>query len=219
LAMQQLNCLENIPFHLRTKEICEMIDGNRCYLEYIPREFRTEKLSLDALAMSKEINYQYVPNQYENSVYAKYLISKDLKVDKFITKELSDEEIKKLYEYSIKKELSNIKYIPTEYKTNELIQLTMKLVKWKGEDFKLLKYIPENLITYEICKELLKQNILNFKYIPSKFMSVKLCRKCLAAIDTSDVYEANHEAFDWGDLREKLTNQIVNTLKSLEDKK
>jgi len=61
-----------------------------------------------------------------------------------------------------------LKFVPYKYRTNELL----KLIKhFNG----VMKFIPPELKTFEICFDAVKRNCYDLQYVPKKFKTKELC--------------------------------------------
>jgi len=69
---------------------------------------------------------------------------------------------------TIKMDKMRFKFVPYKYRTNELLAL---MKHFNG----VIKFIPPELKTFEICLDAVKRNCYDLKYVPKKFKTKELC--------------------------------------------
>ena len=69
---------------------------------------------------------------------------------------------------TIKLSKMELKYVPNNYKTNDLIKL---MKHFNG----VIKFIPYKLKTYEMCLDAVERNEHDLQYVPRKFKTKELC--------------------------------------------
>jgi hypothetical protein len=185
--------IDAVPKERYSLKLCELIAWQGySSLEYIPKEFQTEKVCLNSLINNRKDNYKYLPKCYKEYAATKFLISNRQNPKKFIGDTMDDKQRKVLHEYIIKANPANIECIPTEDLTEELCKLSTKMTSCKIDndvlDVNVLKFFPEKYKTYKLCRRCLRLNPFAFKYIPDNVLTIDLCLDALTKLAHLDTY-------------------------------
>ncbi len=181
--------LGDVPFI--TRELCEIaIESDGYQLQYVPEHFKTKKLCMDAiynniwavLYITSEVKtketYEYVVN--ENGYILKHVPMQ------FITEEMCLTAVKSNYlaiEFIIE-------FLPKEILTAEMLAIAIKASTNAFSiipkhlltvatllyiiDYCGIEDIPDELITPELCLELVKSCGDNIKYLNDEFITLEM---------------------------------------------
>lgn len=154
----------DIPYSMVTQEIVNIvINYNPYLLKYTPREFKTKELCTFAVFQNYEY-IEFVPNDLENYFYlCKVAVGIDCYAFNYI----------KLDNIRVNWYVELFKYSASQdYKTLSFI------------DYKIDEYEGYEGIYFDICKEVLSQNINAIRYIPYTYKRCfELCEYAIHYVD------------------------------------
>lgn len=132
-----------------------MTSCNKYALKYVPGQFKTKNLCKISVLWSGE-NIKYIPHNIIDEEICKMAVTNVKPKDQ---------------EHTILKG-DNLKHIPENWKTSKLCNFAIT------QDPKSLKYVPEILITYDMCLNAVKICQLDsiLKYIPYKYKTYEICK-------------------------------------------
>ena len=175
-----INILKNDPYQIIfvnedkiTEEICKIIlDENTFVLQCIPDKYKTEEIcrySVDIDGSLKYVHPEFLKNEYGFELCKKSIEMYPPSI-KYIDNELlSTEKYYEICHLAINDGYANcnlLKYIPEENQTDELCKLCINY------NCKLLKYVKNQ--TDELCKIAIEKDPLVIKYI--KNQTDELCK-------------------------------------------
>lgn len=130
-------------------------------------------VELCKLAIEKDAhNLKYIKNQTEELCLL--AISKSPKTLKYVKNKTY-----KIYKAFIEKSPWNIESVPDEFKTEELLKISISY------NSMILRDIPEQFLTEELCFIAVKKDCYALKYVPKNLFNEKIC---LIAVEKDDEY-------------------------------
>lgn len=158
-------CIMYIPKKLRTKNICQPVIDHQYFYDsklwsYIPKDVMSESNYIDLLNNHPDFNLDNVPKDKRTIEICKIGICSN-------TKWINEIEVipknilinKEIFTLVMMRDKTILKYVPDDLKTEELCLLA---INNHGDS---IKYIPSKMITEKMCEDAIKQSFC-LQYIP-----------------------------------------------------
>jgi hypothetical protein len=165
-AMEEGAALQYVPDQFKTEKLClQAIRKDVAAIQYIPNSMKTERFYLTVVA-DNGTAMQYVPDRFKTAELYLFAVENDeLAIsdvpDQFKTAEL--------YLFAVKNGRLAISDVPDQFKTAELC--TTVVLK----DYRALQYVPDRIKTNKLCLMVLKHNAKAFNYIPDGLKTPEMC--------------------------------------------
>lgn len=140
-----------------------MLAINGGCLQYVPRDLLTDQMCLTAL------NTQYEEHERTGQKF------RYIELLKFFPKSLINHDVASK---AIAVNEKNLRYIPAKLKTEELIEETIASA---GGYVDIIKYIPNKMITENMCIEIVNDKLRGFADIPDEKKTERVCQAALKA--------------------------------------
>ena len=148
------------------EEYLELVKEKGLSLAFVPDEYRTYELCLEAIKVNPNMNIDCVPDKHKTyelcfEVVKNSFLNRILSIipDKHRTYELCLE--------AVKRSPINIQYVPFKHRTYELCLETLKQCKIReGKELYFNYYIPDNIIKEISEKNYEFKTISHYKYNP-----------------------------------------------------
>ncbi len=159
------NLLQYIPESLLTDEfIIEVLTINVRYLKHLPLNKLTKEI-LTVVATRNPSIVKHLPIEFQTDEFYKQLLQANINTLKYIQKPSAE-----LCNFAVSLKPMAIKYIES---ISTLSPESLELVMYG--DWRNLRYLPEKMLTRELCEYHFKKNLKSFAIIPDEFKTEEIC--------------------------------------------
>ena len=208
LSEEEIECLERIkidnnkiysvPREFFESEVfcleCIKIKGTNLF--FVPEGVKTYEIILTAVK-NDGAALKYVPKKSQNMLLCMTAIKNNGRALGYVWKRLISKEMcmlaventgaalkfvpekflcHEMYERSAKNSRDILSCLPKQYITKELYK---ELINKDGEDGEILKYIPKNRLSRDMCYDAVRQSGLALRYVPSRLINEIMCMKAV----------------------------------------
>lgn len=139
-------------------------------LNEIPVNLRTAKVCMLAVTISPE-NLKHVPAYLRSDEMYEMVVNSGAPTIRFVPEKYFDEE--KCIDI-IRKNLYSIKYIKPHFITKKTISVIIDVMSVAHKFQGLLKHIPDELITEDLCYHAINFSNSNIEFVPKRFQTISL---------------------------------------------
>jgi len=166
---QNALAIKYVSRKIMTDDICiEAVrnDGTIiAYSTYIPDEFRTKKLYLEAIKQNGKA-LEYVPVKYKSESFCRIAIMQNGLALEFVPKNILSKE---LFMLAVEQNGLGLEYVPSKNRSKELCNAAV------NNNVLALEHVPNRFKTAELCIAAVNSSWQAFLYVPESMYTLKNC--------------------------------------------
>lgn len=166
---QNALAIKYVSRKIMTDDICiEAVrnDGTIiAYSTYIPDEFRTKKLYLEAIKQNGKA-LEYVPDKYKSESFCRIAIMQNGLALEFVPKNILSKE---LFMLAVEQNGLGLEYVPSKNRSKELCNAAV------NNNVLALEHVPNRYKTTELCNAAVNSSWKAFLYVPKSMYTLNNC--------------------------------------------
>ncbi|MDV2684001.1 DUF4116 domain-containing protein [Alkalihalophilus lindianensis] len=166
---QNASAIKYVSRKIMTVDICiEAVrnDGTIiAYSTYIPEEFRTKKLYLEAIKQNGKA-LEYVPDNYKSESFCRIAIAQNGLALKFVPKNILSKE---LFMLAVEQNGLALEYVPIKNRSKELCNAAV------NNNVLALEHVPNRYKKTELCNAAVNSSWKAFLYVPESMYTLNNC--------------------------------------------
>jgi calcineurin-like phosphoesterase family protein len=166
---QNASAIKYVSKKVMTNEICiEAVrnDGTIiAYSPYIPDEFRTKKLYLEAIKQNGKA-LKYVPDKYKSESLCRIATEQNGLALEFVPKNILSKE---LFMLAVEQNGLALEYVPSKNRSKELCNVAV------NNNALALEHVPDKFKKTELCNAAIKSSWKAFLYVPESMYTINNC--------------------------------------------
>lgn len=166
---QNASAIKYVSRKIMTVDICiEAVrnDGTIiAYSTYIPDEFRTKKLYLEAIKQNGKA-LEYVPDKYKSESFCRKAIKQNGLALEFVPKNILSKE---LFVLAVEQNGLALEYVPSKNRSKGLCNAAV------NNNVLALEHVPNRYKTTELCNAAVNSSWKAFLYVPESMYSLNNC--------------------------------------------
>ncbi|WP_330502416.1 DUF4116 domain-containing protein [Peribacillus frigoritolerans] len=206
---QNALAIKHVSRKVLTNDICiEAVRNNGtiiAYSTYIPDEFRTKKLYLEAIKQNGRA-LEYVPDKYKSESLCKKAIMQNGLALEFVPRNILS---KDLFVLAVEQNGLCLAYVPSKNRSKELCNAAV------NNNVLALEHVPNRYKTTELCNEAINSSWKAFLYMPESMYTLNNCLEIFEQIlrKCDDPSEISYSDFSCvRELAKRLPDDINNDI-------
>ncbi|WP_440970910.1 DUF4116 domain-containing protein [Peribacillus frigoritolerans] len=206
---QNALAIKHVSRKVLTNDICiEAVRNNGtiiAYSTYIPDEFRTKKLYLEAIKQNGRA-LEYVPDKYKSESLCKKAIMQNGLALEFVPRNILS---KDLFVLAVEQNGLCLAYVPSKNRSKELCNAAV------NNNVLALEHVPNRYKTTELCNAAVNSSWKAFLYVPESMYTLNNCLEIFEQIlrKSDDPSEISYSDFSCvRELANRLPDDINNDI-------
>ena len=206
---QNVIAIKYVSRKIMTDDICiEAVknDGTIiAYSTYIPDEFRTKKLYLEAIKQNGKA-LEYVPDKYKSESFCRIAIMQNGLALEFVPKNILSKE---LFVLAVGQNGLALEYVPSKNRSKELCNAAV------NNNVLALEHVPNKYKTKELCNAAVNSSWKAFLYVPESMYTLNNCLEIFERIlrECDDLSEISYSDRSCGrEIANRLPDVISNDI-------
>lgn len=166
---QNALAIKYVSKKILTNDICiEAVRNNGRiigYSSYIPDEFRTKKLYLEAIKQNGKA-LEYVPDKYKSESLCRIATKQNGLALEFVPKNILSKE---LFMLAVEQNGLSLEYVPSRNRSKELCNVAV------NNNALALEHVPDKFKKTELCNAAVKSSWKAFIYVPENMYTINNC--------------------------------------------
>lgn len=166
---QNASAIKYVSRKIMTDDICiEAVRNNGtiiAYSTYIPDEFRTKNLYLEAIKQNGKA-LEYVPDKYKSEGSCKIAIKQNGLALKFVPENILSKE---LFVLAVEQNGLSLEYVPSKNRSKELCNAAV------NNNVLALEHVPNRYKTKKLCNAAVNSSWKAFLYVPESMYTLYNC--------------------------------------------
>lgn len=166
---QDASAIKYVSKKIMTDDICiEAVRNNGtiiAYSTYIPDEFRTKELYLEAIKQNGKA-LKYVPDKYKSEEFCKIAIMQSGLALEFVPKNILSKE---LFVLAVEQNGLSLEYVPIKNRSKELCNAAV------NNNVLALEHVPNRYKTKKLCNAAVNSSWKAFLYVPESMYTLNNC--------------------------------------------
>jgi predicted MPP superfamily phosphohydrolase len=202
---QNASAIKYVSRKLMTDDICiEAVrnDGTIiAYSTYIPDEFRTKKLYLEAIKQNGKA-LEYVPDNYKSEIFCRIAVVQNGLALKFVPKNILSKE---LFMLAVEQNGVALEYVPIKNRSKELCNAAV------NNNVLALEHVPNRYKKTELCNAAVNSSWKAFLYVPESMYTLNNCLELFERIsrECDDLSEISYRDRSYAI---KIANRLPNSI-------
>ncbi|MFP5111384.1 DUF4116 domain-containing protein [Bacillaceae bacterium C204] len=202
---QNALAIKYVSRKIMTDDICIEAVRNKgtiiAYSTYIPDEFRTKKLYLEAIKQNGKA-LEYVPDKYKSESFCRIAIMQNGLALEFVPKNILSKE---LFVLAVEQNGLGLEYVPSKNRSKELCNDAV------NNNVLALEHVPNRYKTTELCNAAVNSSWKAFLYVPESMYTLNNCLEIFERIlrECDDLSEISYS--DRSCVRE-ITNRLPDNI-------
>ncbi|OUA84528.1 hypothetical protein BK706_25705 [Bacillus thuringiensis serovar leesis] len=166
---QDASAIKYVSKKIMTDDICiEAVRNNGiiiAYSTYIPDEFRTKELYLEAIKQNGKA-LKYVPDKYKSEGFCKIAIMQNGLALEFVPKNILSKE---LFVLAVEQNGLSLEYVPSKNRSKALCDAAV------NNNVLALEHVPNRYKTKKLCNAAVNSSWKAFLYVPESMYTLNNC--------------------------------------------